>query len=345
MSRRHRLGLIARADNRGLGIQTWEFAQHMHPDKILVIDVPSVQPLVYRDRFGSDAVTIQGWPQPENFARFLADLDAVYTAETPYNHSLFSIAEQLGVRTVLAVNPEFLDHLDHPNLPKPTVFACPSTWMFDKIPPPKTLLPFPVATERFQPNTATTATNFLHVVGRPAIHDRNGTHAIASALPYIRSEVTITFACQQNGYVEQHLDGVDVPSNVTVNILGRDCEWYWDNYRDQHVLILPRRFGGLCLPMQEALAAGMPVIMPDVSPNHDRLPDAWLTPAVRDATFDVRGQPIVVHRTDPHDLAKLIDKFACDRDFYNDAKATALMLAKAISWENLKPRYDELFGG
>ena len=34
-----RLGLIARCDQSGLGVQTHEFYRHMQPDKTLVIDV------------------------------------------------------------------------------------------------------------------------------------------------------------------------------------------------------------------------------------------------------------------------------------------------------------------
>lgn len=344
-----RIGLIARADNRGLGIQTWEFAQHMNPAKTLVLDVPSEQPLPFRNRF-PNAVTVQGWPEPGNFATFLQGLDSVYTAETPYHHSLFSIAEQWGVRTVLHVNPEFLDHLDHPELPKPTVFACPTSWMFDLIPQPKTLLPFPVATERFQPNTATEAKNFLHIVGRPAIHDRNGTEDLLEALQYISSDITLTICCQQQGYVEQLI--ADMPrlgkkfptDNVRLVVRSRDCENYWDNYTGQEVLVQPRRFGGLCLPMQEALAAGMPAIMPDVSPNRDRLPDSWLVSAKEYGSFEVRGQPITIFRTDPAELASIIDGFASSRALYMEAKDTASTIAKVFSWENLKPRYDEVMG-
>lgn len=339
-----KLGLIARADNRGLGIQTWEFYQHMKPAKTLVIDVPSVQPLAVRNRF-PDAVTISGWPEPGNYARFLDGLDAVYTAETPYHHSLFSIGAQLGVRSVLAVNPEFLDQMDHPELPAPSVYACPSSWMFDKIPQPKTMLPFPVATERFSANTATKATNFLHVVGRPAIHDRNGTESVLTGLQYVQSEITLTICCQQQGHVEQLIRHVVVPDNVKVQIQSRDVADYWINYQDQHVLILPRRFGGLCLPMQEALAAGMPVVMPNVPPNSDRLPDEWLTTSTQRAEFVCRGNQIAIYDTHSKDLAQLIDRFASDRDFYVEQKEIASGLAKAWSWDNLKPRYDEVFEG
>ena len=47
-----RLGLIARADNRGLGQQTWAVQRNLQPAKTMVVDCPSMQPLqLHLDRF------------------------------------------------------------------------------------------------------------------------------------------------------------------------------------------------------------------------------------------------------------------------------------------------------
>lgn len=37
-------------------------------------------------------------------------------------------------------------------------------------------------------------------------------------------------------------------------------------------MILPRKYAGLCLPMNEALMSGLPVIMTDIEPNNVILP-------------------------------------------------------------------------
>ena len=37
-----KLGLIARADNTGLGMQTWEFYRAMKPEKTLVVDISAM---------------------------------------------------------------------------------------------------------------------------------------------------------------------------------------------------------------------------------------------------------------------------------------------------------------
>jgi hypothetical protein len=55
---------------------------------------------------------------------------------------------------------------------------------------------------------------------------------------------------------------------------------YLDQYKDGDVLVIPRKYGGLCLPMQEALAHGIPVIMPDIEPNDYRVAETtgWSKP-------------------------------------------------------------------
>jgi hypothetical protein len=43
----------------------------------------------------------------------------------------------------------------------------------------------------------------------------------------------------------------------------------WGMYDDQDVLLLPRRYGGLCLPALEAASMGLVVAMPECSPNEE----------------------------------------------------------------------------
>src|ERR1700730_17885688 len=105
-----RLGLIARADNTGLGVQCFEFAQHMHPDKVLVVDYELMSPYPYNKKCHPerypDSTIIQGNPTPDEYTEFLKDLDVVFTCETSYGTYLYTIARELGVRTILQPNYE-----------------------------------------------------------------------------------------------------------------------------------------------------------------------------------------------------------------------------------------------
>jgi glycosyltransferase involved in cell wall biosynthesis len=338
-----RIGLIARADTRGLGIQTRAFHDHMHPAKTLVVNCQSAKPLPIRRDWYPNATWVDHWPRACDYSGWLTNLDVVYTAETPYSHSLFSTARDRGIRTVLHVNPEFLDHMRKPYLPKPTLFAAPSTWMYDQLPGPKALLPVPVATEHFTPQAADRATNFLHVVGRPAIHDRAGTADLLLALESVHTDITVTITCQEPGYVHSLIgaDGIKLPDNVELIVADGDVDNYWDLYTGHHVLVSPRRFGGLSLPMQEACAAGMPVIAPAVSPTIDWLPNDWLIPATHAGSF-VAHTTVDLYTTDAVALAAKIDQMASDPAYYRDASARALGIAKQLSWAELKPEYERV---
>jgi glycosyltransferase involved in cell wall biosynthesis len=332
-----RLGLIARADSRGLGVQTHEFFRHMHPDKVMVVDCPSLKPLPIRGDWYYGATWVKGLPTAADFRVWLKDLDVVYTAETGYSQALWQEADRAWVKTVLHANYEFLDRAD-----SPTVWAAPSTWMFHDFPAGTVYLPVPVASDRFTTDaTENVYPHFLHIVGRPAVYDRNGTRDLLDCLRLVQSEIVVTIKCQEPGYVESMIR--PLPKNVRLHVDSGDVANYWDLYTGHDVLIMPRRFGGLCLPVNEALAAGMPVIMPNISPNNDWLPSGWLVHATPAGSFRAK-QLIEFYQTDARALAEKIDLFAQDADFRRTATDTALRLAKKLSWDELKPLYERVLG-
>lgn len=339
-----RLGLIARADHRGLAIQTASMHRALHPVKTMIVDCPSAQPLpLHLEQFPGDGVTvIRGLPTREDFREFCEGLTVAYTAETSYGASFWDEAERAGVRTVLAANYEFLDRHD-----RPTLWAMPSMWHYDDVPfDNKTFLPVPVEADRFvnlSPRCDRNATHFLHVIGRPAIHDRNGTEILLRSLEHIRSEVTVTIKCQQGGYVSSLAPDLRTNKNVTLVIDPGDVENYWDNYAEGDVLVMPRRFGGLCLPVNEALGAGMPVIMPDISPNNAWLPQEWLVEANFNGSFMAK-QRIDYYAADHLALARKIDQFSTDPALYLSAREKAAKLADELSWASMKPVYEKVLG-
>jgi glycosyltransferase involved in cell wall biosynthesis len=337
-----RIGLIARPDSRGLGIQTKAFHDQMHPVKTLVIDPPSQQPLPIRKDWYPDAHWVHGLPGAPDLDKFLQDLDAVYTAETGYGDLLWEMAQRRGIKTVLHANYEFLNRKD-----TPTVWAAPSMWHIDKWPSGTIYLPVPIEIDRFnEPEKPSTARRFLHIVGRPTMdrkHDlnRNGTVDVFESLRHVNADIEITFRCQQPGYVESLAAQAHIPNNVAVRIQSGDKRNYWDNYTGFDCLILPRRFGGLCLPVNEALGAGMPVIMTDISPNNCWLPREWLAASGFAGDFTAK-QRITCYKADPRALATIITNMT-DPGFYKAATGKANRLRDKLSWKTLKPRYEEVF--
>jgi len=372
-------GLIARNDCSGLGIQTYEMYAHLHPDKILEIDVSDLYNKAdncnkRRVFTYPDAQVIKGWhPTTGQINEFLDGLDVVYSAETFYTWDLVRSARERGIRTLLHVNPEFCDHIQNTNLPRPDLFCAPGPWLWDQLPEPKILLPVPVATERFQkvaPEQArgqpqssqalahrnqptapygnhSHATAFLHVAGRPAVKDRGGTTDVLRALPHVKSEITITFRCLLPGYIDQLVRATQVrlPANVEMVVEENDVDCYEELYEGQDVLVAPRRFAGLSLPCQEAMAAGMPVIFG----AHDVYAQAharrtWAVPSRKVDRLLTRVW-IDVFEVDPRMLAAKIDEFATDATLFVDGQAAARDWAHRHSWDSLKPRYVELLEG
>lgn len=340
-----RLGLIARPDNSGLGIQTWEFHRHLQPDKTLVIDLSGIADAsdhcnknAYLDRFPGALVSQGLAPPPDLIENFLDGLDVIFTAETFYSHDLLHRARTHGIKTILQYNYEFLHLNAHP---QPDLFVAPSLWhYFSTRLENKIHLPVPIALDRFtpNPNPPKTPRTFLHPVGRPAIHDRNGTEDLINALPLVQSDITVIFRCQRPGYVQGLLQDRDFPANVDIRVDDSAPRDYWRNYEGIDAVIMPRRYGGLCLPANEALGAGVPILMPDIDPNHRWLPSEWLIPAQQMSEFQAVNA-VMVHHIPPTTLSIYIDNLADSPDLYARMLRQAARLREAYSWDTLLPQY------
>lgn len=358
-----RLGLVARADNSGLGMQTLEFYKHMHPQKTMVVDISKLNGnKQYYDRYPANAFFVKGIPTPQDIELLLADIDVVFVAESAYNPLLYTRAKELGVKIANQYNYEFFDWFNA-NSPKPDMFIAPSRWHYDDVERlvnetnittgahiRHAYLHCPVNRELLPPREIKQARTFLHTAGRSAAHDRNGTLTVIEAAKYLKTDakIVIHFQGQQGlahqatkdlgAYMsflaEQHVENVVIIQNEYDN--------YQDVYNQGDVLLLPRRYGGNCLPMNEALSVGMPVIMTDISPNNSFLPANWLIQANMTGQFTPRTT-IDIYSADPKELATKIDEFynKSETQIWN-ANVIASSLAQAISWEAMKPKYIEV---
>ena len=93
--------------------------------------------------------------------------------------------------------------------------------------------------------------------------------------------------------------------------------------------------------MQEALAAGIPVIMPDITPNDQRLPKQWLVQAQLAGTFEVRAS-IGIYETDPNFLASKMCEFG-DEEFMAWSNKEAINIGQDLSWKNAIQHYKMMF--
>lgn len=315
-----RLGIIVRTDRSGLGYQSRAFREMLRPDKVLEI------------KQGDEL------PSFAQYEDFLKDIDVMLTCETPYVYEAWNWARMAGVKTFCIPNWEFFDGLIQPNMPHPDQYILPSYWHLEEMQtlfPGTVYLPQPVPDFKQARETNLNRRGkrrFVHIVGTNAIYDRNGWADLRDALAETKADFELTV------YSQKEITGVADP-RVSYHIF--DIEDQAELYTDFDALILPRRYGGLCLPMQEALIAGLPVIMPDIEPNNKVLPKEWLLPAEVTAQFEGRAT-IDVHSSSG--LAKKIDELCALSDA---AMQQMKQQAYKIGYENysfdvLKCKYKQL---
>jgi len=340
-----KLGLIVRADNSGLGNQTYELAQMLKPYLIMVIDFSDHNGFKqYPERYdGFNAVFVKGFPTDRQMADFLAEVDAVFSCETFYNDSTPKIARRSGgVKSYLQYNFELFGGFGNPNYPLPNKLIAPSVWNLELmerkfgdsveyLPPPTDPATFADVREINQ----TTSNRLLHIAGKPAKADRNGTQSVLEMLKFSKADYELVIRVQTE---------YDLKCNdPRVTIEYGDVDGRADMYSGYDAMILPRRYAGLCLPMNEALLSGLPVFMTDVSPNNFILPKQWLCQA--DDIGMIRTKvSIPSYNANPKTLARMIDDFVENGD-KESAKQQAYEIGhKHFSPERLLPKYQKLLG-
>ncbi len=340
-----RVGLIARADNRGLGHLTWEFHRALAPAATLVVDLGDLSPFPnHLDRY--PGATVAGWGgvefDDERLVRsWLEGLDVVYTAETPYDWRLFDWCRDAGVASVLHAMPELFPAsrvADHP----PTQVWAPTSYRADQLEvgPPVVQVPVPIGDRPWpQPARVHQPLRVLHVAGRRALQDRNGTTTLLRALRWVTEPVHVTITIQ-----EGQVPAVPaLPGHVTVEVSDRNPTHYWELYDGFHVLVLPRRYGGLCLPVAEAAAAGMPSILPATSPNHE-FPTVTLVPCRDGGTIHTPAGHVPIVTANERALAAALDHtVALAADDFEAERHKALCWARDRSWAALAQVYQEAF--
>lgn len=337
-----RWGLLARGEDRGLGNLTWELHRNLQPDRTILLDIGQLARgfATHPERYpGATVIPWDGAPlgtgAEHTIRAWLDGLDVLYSAETFYDWRIVDWAREAGVATVLHVMPEFWPAQQN-GRPMPDVIWAPTSWRLDTLPDATRLVPVPVALDRFPPPESSVdgPLRVLHVAGHKAAADRNGTQLVTRAVLAMRGAIAVTITGQDG-----RLPGVPRRTRGTVTIRSRlrGVANYWELYADQDVLLLPRRYGGLCLPVQEGLAAGLVPVMSDVPPN-DEWPSMLIPTTTRGQIATAAGVlPLASCR--PVDIAATVDALAADRDLLALRRRLATDWARAHSWDALRGLY------
>ncbi len=327
------IGIIGRADNTGLGVETWEFCRHFPNAKTLIVNLENIREYknlykLHLERFDKPIV-VEGFPGDYEISAFLDCLDVLFCIETPYNQNTFDKAQEMGVKTVLRVNYEWLENHN------PDLFIAPSLYHFNDIPNPKQYLPFPVNRELLPFKLRKNANKFIHIAGNmKAKNDRNGTKALLSALTLINNQ-DIEIIIKSQVPIDHKACN---DSRVRVDVKNPDN--YWEIWEDADVYISPRRYAGQSLPLNEAMSLGMAVIMTDMEPQKDFLPPELLITTEGFTSYRIKKN-IKVADLEPSKIADKIDQIA-GKDIKKYSKISN-QIAENWSWKTLKPKYENLF--
>jgi hypothetical protein len=337
-----RLGIIARSDNTGLGNQTRELVKMLNPSKILLIDSRFFNENEQHPEWYSEydvLKTAKGMPSTREISLFLNDLDVVISCETFYHLELVDLAKQRGVKTILQYNYELFGNLAHPEWSLPDVLLSPSPWNLDivvnKFGNRSKVIHLPPPTDHFLFNEAKKINlskdhkRILHIAGKKAAKDRNGTESVFEMLKYSKEDYELVIKSQTP------MNTICKDPRVKIEIGNpKDRQ---DMYVGFDAMVLPRRYAGLCLPMNEALMSALPVFMTNISPNNAILSEEWLVGSNKIDSFKTKSM-VDVYDIKPKELGERIDNYFINNN--NKQKEIALNIGlENFSVNKLKQKY------
>jgi glycosyltransferase involved in cell wall biosynthesis len=330
MQKEIRFGLVGKVDNSGLGTLAQDFYKHLKPQKTLVIYGGYEN---HPERFPEGIICEMGMPTLEQIDTFLKDLDVIICFETPYNWTLISEAKKRGIKSVIIPNYEWTTN----NPPvEPDLWLCPSKLDYNILKAEGRnceYLPIPIDRTKIPFRLRTKAQTFVFNNGHGGSIGRNSAREMIEAISRVKSDVK--FIVRSQVPIDNMLQ--DGKTRFIFGEVKKD-----DLFNDGDVMIFPHKFDGLSLPIQEALAAGMPVITTNFFPHNDYLPKELLFEPddIGKAKLCEDCREIDLHFIYPKLIAQKIDEIAnTDITKYS---MEANKIAEEMSWDKLLIKYQEL---
>lgn len=339
-----KLGIVVRADDTGLGNQTRELVKMLNPDKVLIIDSTSfnknIQHYDWYKKY--NIVVSKGFPDKATLINFFNNLQVVLSCETFYSNSFVPLARRKKIKTILQYNFEFLDYLSNDRLMLPDALVAPSLWRFEEVQEKfgerclVAHIPPPTDNRLFDNNkkiNENRSNKLLHVGGKAAMYDRNGTNSVIEMLKYSKANYELVIKSQTQLEIDC--------SDKRLKLSFENENNHQDLYCGYDAMILPRRYAGLCLPMNEALMSGIPVFMTDISPNNKILPKEWLADSIFIKSFMARVG-VDLYEADPKRLANIVDTYFSQKNMSRDKEKAFNIGHNNFSATTLKQRYIDL---
>lgn len=322
-----KLGLVCRADNSGLGSLSQDFYKHLNPAKVLIIYGGYEN---HPERFSNGIICNSGMPTLDQIDEFLKDVDVILTFETPYNWTLISEAKKRNIKTIIIPNYEWTNN----NPPvEPDLWLCPSKLdyqIFKDEGRKVEYLPIPIDRTKIPFRLRTKAETFVFNNGHGGSIGRNSAREMIEAISRVKSDVK--FIVRSQVPIDNMLN--DGKTSFRFGEVKKE-----DLFNEGDVMVFPHKFDGLSLPIQEAMAAGMPIITTDFFPHNEYLPKDLLFPPddIGKAKLCEECREIDLHFIYPKLLANKIEEFAGKN--ITELSLQMNRLAEELSWDKQKDNY------
>ncbi len=310
-----RKGIVCYATEQGLGRQAKSYFDNGLAQEFFIISHPE-----YETHY-------EWYPNAcKSFDELLEKVGEIWFLETPFDWKYIIRAREKGVRTVLFLMYE-CSRKPLPYIPDVLVGGS----IMERIHFGEEVKVVNVpAPKEIEWKLRQKALVFVHNAGHGGLGGRNGTKELLEAMRWVKSPIKLIIRTQFDRFRSD---------DPRIEIRTGDFE-YKTLFDEGDVFIYPDKFGGSCLPLQEAHSAGMMVMASDRIPSNTWLPVEPLIPIEGYEKKIIGGSEFDCAILNSEIIASHIDKFY-NTDITKFSEAGKVW-AKENSWESLKPIYESL---
>lgn len=344
------VGIVGFNCATGLGVVTSDFYKHLPFAAWLVIEHPRLgvdhshldtrcllagRPTDRRPDGRNCDDDARDLLQQARVQEWLSGLDTIFAVERSYVRGLWSLANSMGINTVLMPNAEWFRPED-PEMRLVDCFIAPTQACAQMLERTgfgdRTLyIPHVVDTERFAFQQRSRANVFVHCRGWGGYAERKGTALVLEAA---RRAPDVQFIV----HYQQPIHGV-IPPNVTPAGPVAQPE---EQYQVADVAIQPSRWEGVGLQILEAMSCGLPTIVTDAPPMNEYPTDKRLCVAASPAPASINGKPWIGYNARVEQIVNTIH--ALHDQPVDEMSRAARARMEMRSWSRLRGEYQGVLG-
>ena len=174
------------------------------------------------------------------------------------------------------------------------------------------------------------------------MRDRAGTEIVLDSLRFLRNRIDLTIRTQSPLSAPQDLRLRSLDRKRLPAVLVGDIEDPRELYAGYDVLVAPRRYGGLSLPLGEAASCGLAILAGNRLPESSFLPAESLLPIVTGRPVRFQSGVTFLEDVTPQGLAAAMDRLVENPSTVARLSEASDAHAESISWPVLLPRWLEM---